>query len=143
MVNVITRPTKVTASLPAAGQGAVLAQSGAGAKLANLASDEGFTPLEFMDAALSGCLVLSVRIAARKLGWLDRLKTVNVEVTHHKAHDMPSRVEAFDCAFQIDGDFSAAERDELIARAHDLCTVGNTFEQGAVVRDVPFAGMAR
>ena len=140
MVNVVTRPTTVCASLPKHGPGSVLAQSGAGAKLANLASDEGFTPLELMDAALAGCLVLSVRIAARKLGWLDRLDAVNVKVTHEKAHDMPSRVAAFDSAFEIDGDFSAAEHDELIAEAHRLCTVGNTFERGAVVRDIAAEG---
>lgn len=136
MVNVVARPTTVTATLPGTGQGSVLARSGAREKLANLASDEGFTPLEFLDAALSGCLVLSVRIAARKRGWLDRLETVNVEVTHKKAHDLPSRVAAFDCIFQIDGEFSAAERDELIEEAHRICTVGNTFEHGAIVRDV-------
>lgn len=143
MVNVVTRPTTVTAILPNTAQGSVLARSGAGAKLANLASDEGFTPLEFLDAALSGCLVLSVRIAARKLGWLDRLETVNVAVTHEKAHDLPSRIAAFDCAFQIDGDFSAAERDELIAEAHRICTVGNTFEHGAIVRDVALSVAAQ
>ncbi|MGV8830600.1 MAG: OsmC family protein [Devosia sp.] len=136
MVSIVARPTTVSASLPASGQGAVSAHSGAGTKLANLASDEGFTPLEFLDAALSGCLVLSVRIAARKLGWLDRLGNVNVEVTHKKAQDQPSRIAAFDCAFQIDGDFSAAERETLIADAHDICTVGNTFAAGAIVRDI-------
>ena len=137
MVTLATRPTSVTATLPKTGQGSVLAKSGTGAQLANLASDAGFTPLEFMDAALSGCLVLSVRIAARKFGWVDRLETVEVEVHHEKAHELPSRVAAFDCSFQIAGDFSEKERDELIAEAHRICTVGNTFEHGAIVRDVP------
>lgn len=136
MVTLVTRPTAVVATLPKAEQGSVLAKSGAGAQLANLASDAGFTPLEFMDAALSGCLVLSVRIAARKFGWVHRLEIVEVEVHHEKAHDLPSRVAAFDCSFQIEGDFSAEERAELIAEAHRICTVGNTFEHGATVRDV-------
>ena len=136
MVTLATRPTAVTATLPRAEQGSVLARSGAGAQLANLASDSGFTPLEFMDAALSGCLVLSVRIAARKLGWLDRLGAVEVEVHHEKAHDLPSRVAAFDCSFQIAGEFSDDERGQLIAEAHRICTVGNTFEHGAIVRDI-------
>jgi uncharacterized OsmC-like protein len=136
MVNVATRPTAVTATLPKAEQGSVLAKSGTAAQLANLASDAGFTPLEFLDAALSGCLVLSVRIAARKFGWLEKLETVNVEVHHEKATDLPSRVAAFDCSFQIAGDFSTDERDALIAEAHRICTVGNTFAHGAIVRDV-------
>jgi uncharacterized OsmC-like protein len=136
MVTIKTRPTTVSATLPHDGQGSVLAQSGTGALLANLANDEGFTPLEFMDAALSGCLVLSVRIAARKFGWLDRLEKVDVSVTHEKAHDEPSRVAAFDCVFSISGSFTESEREALIAEAHRICTVGNTFEHGAIIRDV-------
>jgi len=139
MPNIVTRPTTVGATLDHAGHGSVLAKAGAAAKLANLASDEGFTPLEFMDAALAGCLVLSVRIAARKLGLLDRLVKVDVEVTHEKAHELPSRVASFTTAFDIVGDFSADERKALIAEAHAICTVGNTFEHGATIRDVEWA----
>jgi uncharacterized OsmC-like protein len=142
MVNITARPTTVGATITQLGQGSVRAQSGAGAKLANLATEEGFTPLEFMDAALAGCLVISVRMAARSKGWLDRLGAVNVEVTHEKAPDKPSRVAAFACAFTIDGDFSSAEREQLIAEAHRICTVGNTFEHGAIIRDVEPAGTA-
>lgn len=142
MANIVIRPTSVGATLDHAGHGSVQAKSGAVAKLANLASDEGFTPLEFMDAALAGCLVLSVRIAARKLGWLERLVKVDVEVSHEKAAEPPSRVAAFSSSFVIDGDFSPAERQQLIADAHALCTVGNTFEHGAMVHDVAPAGTA-
>ena len=136
MPNIIARPTTVGATLDHAGHGNVQAKSGAAARLANLASDEGFTPLEFMDAALAGCLVLSVRIAARKLGLLDRLIKVDVEATHEKAHDLPSRVAAFTTSFVIEGNFTAEERQALIAEAHAICTVGNTFEHGATIRDV-------
>lgn len=140
MVNIATRPTSVSATLDQAGHGSVQAKSGAAARLANMASDEGFTPLEFMDAALAGCLVLSLRIAARKLGWLDRLVKVDVDVTHEKAPEAPSRVASFATSFVIEGDFSPAERQQLIEDAHALCTVGNTFEHGAVIRDVEPAG---
>jgi uncharacterized OsmC-like protein len=139
MVTISARPTTVGATLPQDGQGEVVARSGARARLANLASEEGFTPLEFLDAALSGCLVLSVRIAARKFGWLERLVRVDVDVTHEKAPEAPSRVATFLCAFDIEGDFSPDERAELIAEAHRICTVGNTFEHGAVIRDVESA----
>jgi uncharacterized OsmC-like protein len=141
MPHIVTRPTTVSATLDHAGHGSVTAKSGAAAKLANLASDEGFTPLEFMDAALAGCLVLSVRIAARKLGLLDRLVNVDVEVTHEKAPELPSRVASFATAFDIEGDFSDEERQPLIAEAHAICTVGNTFEHGATIRDVEPAGV--
>ena len=136
VAHVTTRPVSVSATLGGAGPGSVRAQSGASAALAGLASEAGFTPLELLDAALSGCLVLSVRIAARKQGWGDRLKRVDVVVAHEKAHEGPSRVAGFDCRFDIAGDFSEAERQLLIKEAHAICTVGNTFEHGAVVRDL-------
>ncbi|WP_375449447.1 OsmC family protein [uncultured Devosia sp.] len=136
MPNIVARPTTVDATLDHAGQGSVQARSGAAARLANLASDEGFTPLEFMDAALAGCLVLSVRIAARKLGMLDRLVKVDVSVTHEKAAEPPSRVASFTTAFMIEGEFSREERQALIAEAHAICTVGNTFKHGASISDV-------
>lgn len=143
VAHVTARPTSVAATLGGTGQGSVTAYSGASAVLAGLASESGFTPLEFLDAALSGCLVLSVRIAARKHGWGERLRRVDVVVTHEKAPDEPSRVAAFNSAFDIDGDFSDEERATLIADAHEICTVGNTFERGAVIRDVPFEAAPR
>ncbi|HVW94244.1 MAG TPA: OsmC family protein [Devosia sp.] len=136
VAHITPRPTTVSATLAGTGQGSVTAQSGASAVLAGLAAEPGFTPLEFLDAALSGCLVLSVRIAARKHGWGERLVRVDAVVTHEKAPDEPSRVAAFNCSFDIVGDFSEEERATLIAEAHELCTVGNTFERGAVIRDV-------
>lgn len=139
MVTITARPTTVDASLGPQGPGDIAARSGAVAKLANLAADEGFTPLEFMDAALSGCLVLSVRIAARKAGWQDRLEKVDAAVTHEKAKDEPSRVAKFLCKIDIAGDFTADEKAFLIAEAHRICTVGNTFEHGAVIEDVEIA----
>jgi uncharacterized OsmC-like protein len=140
MVNIIARPTTVGATIAQDGHGSVQAKSGAMAKLANLASDEGFTPVEFMDAALAGCLVISIRMAARTMGWADRLVSVDVDVTHEKAPDKPSRVAAFACEYKIDGDFTPAERFQLIAEAHRICTVGNTLEHGAVIRDIAPAG---
>ena len=136
MVNSTTRPTTVSAHLDAAGKGEVEAHSGARLALAALARDEGMTPLELMDAALAGCLVLSLRIGARKFGWHDRLKGVSVDVTHTKAEDAPSRVSGFACDFRIEGDFTAEERQQLIDEAHAVCTVGNTLERGASITDV-------
>lgn len=142
VAHVTARPVTASATLAGHGQGSVAAASGASALLAGLASEPGFTPLEFLDAALSGCLVLSVRIAARKHGWGDRLERVDVTVSHEKAPDLPSRVAAFTCSFDIAGDFTEEERATLIAEAHEICTVGNTFEHGAVIRDLAAAASA-
>ncbi|WP_404403483.1 OsmC family protein [Pelagibacterium halotolerans] len=136
MVKIVTRSTTVGASLPGRGQGAVKARSGAELTIAGGASESGMTPVEMLDAALAGCLVLSVRIAARKRGWQDRLVSVDVDVQHEKAADGPSRVTKFRSAFRIEGDFDESERKALIAEAHDLCTVGNTLERGTQIVDV-------
>lgn len=111
--------------------------AGASLDLAGFASEGGMTPLELMDAALAGCLVLSVRIAAGTFGWRERLVSVKVDVGHEKAPDTPSRIASFDCAFAIEGDFSAKEREALIAEAHRICTVGNTLEGSVHIHDVP------
>jgi uncharacterized OsmC-like protein len=134
-INVVARPIGVASDFVTGGQGSIEARSGTAVKLANMASEEGLTPLELMDAALAGCLVLSVRIAARKSGLMDRLTNVHVEVKHAKAPEGPSRVASFTTAFRIDGDLTEDERTALIAEAHALCTVGNTFEHGAVIED--------
>lgn len=136
MVSITTRPTTVSAQIDGKGKGEVAAKSGATLPLASMVRDEGMTPLELMDAALAGCLVLSARIAARKFGWADRLKAVSVDVTHTKADDEPSRVAKFACVFSITGDFTDAERQQLIAESHAVCTVGNTLETGAEIVDV-------
>ena len=136
MVAITARPTTVSAHLGKEGQGEVEARSGARVALAAMARDEGMTPLELMDAALAGCLVLSARIAARKFGWQDRLEGVSVEVTHTKGEGAPSRIGRFTCDFEISGDFTEEERRQLIAESHAVCTVGNTIERGAVVVDV-------
>ena len=135
MVNIATRPLTVSAQIDNEGQGEVKAQSGARMALAARVRDEGMTPLELMDAALAGCLVLSARIAAKKFGWHDRLKSVSVDVTHTKGEGEPSRVAQFSCDFEIRGDFTQEERLQLIAESHAVCTVGNTLERGASIVD--------
>jgi len=74
VAQVKARPVSVSATLGGVGTGSVTAGAGATTELAGLAGDPGFTPVELMDAALAGCLVLSIRIAARKRGWGDRVK---------------------------------------------------------------------
>lgn len=136
MVTITTRPTTVSARLDNEGESVVEAKSGARMALAALARDEGMTPLELMDAALAGCLVLSARIAVRKFGWQERFRGVSVDVTHTKGEGEPSRVARFDCQFTIEGDFSKAEREQIIAEAHAVCTVGNTLTRGADIVDI-------
>jgi len=135
VANIKTRAVGVSAALDATGPGTITARSGGSSALASLVSDPGFTPVELMDAALAGCLVLSVRIAARRRDWAERLQHVDASVRHDKAQEGRSRIGTFTCNIEIKGDFSAEERALLIADAHEICTVGNTIEQGAIIRD--------
>jgi len=137
MVNIVKRSNVVSAFLPGQGQGSVTARSSnASVDLANGVRESGMTPLELMDAALAGCLVLSARIAARSFGWHERLNSVTVDVRHEKAPDQPSRIAKFDCVFSIEGDFSEEERQKLIDEAHRICTVGNTLMSDVEIHDV-------
>lgn len=129
------RPIGVVASIDHAGVGTFAAHSGTDAKLAYSPSMEGLTPLELLDASLAGCLVISLRMAARTLGLADRLGDVRVEVKGEKAPDQPSRIARQVCRFEIGGDFSADERAALIAGAHAVCTIGHTLESGVTIVD--------
>ncbi len=135
MATIRQRPTGVLASLGPNGRREVAAASGARAPLAGSPSMEGFNPLELMDAALAGCLALSLRIAARTLGLSERLGAVAVEVRGTKAAETPSRIERQVCRFSLGGELSAEERAALIAEAHRICTIGNSLTRGIVIED--------
>lgn len=92
------------------------------------ASEAGFNPIDLLYASLSACLAISARVAAGKLGVLDRLTNVAVEVTGEKAEDEPSRIARFEIDIRIAGDFDEATRREIARMAEaDLCTVSNTI----------------
>lgn len=129
------RPQGVTSRIDAQGTGAIEGLSGGSATLSVTQTEAGFTPLELLDGALAGCLAISIRHAAKQRGWLDRLGDVAVTVSHEKASDAPSRVAGFTASYSFSAEISEAEQQVLIAEAHRLCTVGNTFAHGAVVKD--------
>lgn len=135
MTNIRTRPTAVTAVIEAGGGTLLQAEFGASAKLAISPSMEGFNPLELLNASLAACLVISVKIAARKMELTDRLGDVRVEVTGTKAEEGPSRVARQTCRFHIGGDLTKAEWQALQQEAHALCTVGHTLEHGVEIAD--------
>lgn len=127
MITVHTRPVGVVAAIDAEGKGELSAASGAVAPLAYSPSMAGLNPLELLDASLAGCLAISVRLAARKLGLTDRLGAVRVEVVGSKAATSPSRIARQVCRFDIEGDLTQDERLALQAEAHALCTIGHTL----------------
>ncbi len=135
MATIRQRPTGVTASVGTNGRGEIAAASGAQVTLAGSPSMEGFNPLELMDAALAGCLALSLRIAARSLGLSERIGAVSVEVRGEKAEEKPTRIARQVCRFAIAGDITDEERAALVAEAHRICTVGNSYGRAVVIED--------
>jgi len=130
-----TRPVGATASIAADGHAVVAAASGGEVALAYRPSMAGLTPLEMLDAALAGCLAISLKVAATRAGLAERLGEVRVEVIGAKAEEGPSRVARQTCRFTFGGDLTAEERARLIADAHALCTVGHSFEAGIDIVD--------
>jgi uncharacterized OsmC-like protein len=127
-VKIKTRPIGATAVLGRNGHPMVTSETGGEVTIVTSASEPGFNPLDLMFSALAGCLVLSARIAASKLGVLDRLERVTAHVTGEKAHDGPSRITRFIVKLSIEGTFDGEEKARIAHMAEDICTVSNTLK---------------
>jgi uncharacterized OsmC-like protein len=123
-----TRPTGVTATLRPGETPHLTSVTGGELDIVTAPSQAGFNPLDLLYASLSGCLVLSARMAATQLGVADKLGTITAEVSGEKAPDGPSRVAQFKIVFTIEGDIDDETRHAIIAAAEDeICTVSNTI----------------
>ncbi len=126
-----TRPAGAEASLARAGRVALTTETGGLMPVTTHVSEAGFSPLDLLHSALAACLALSARVAASRLGVLDRLEHVRVHVTGDKAEEGPSRIDRFRVRFEIEGDLDPATRDAIIAAAEgEICTVSNTLRGG-------------
>jgi len=127
-LKVKARPIGATAMLGRLGHPQVTSDTNGSVDVVTGASEVGFNPLDLMFSSLAACLVLSARIAASKLGILDRFRHVDVHVTGEKAHESPSRITHFIIDMKIEGDFSPEEKAEIAHMAEDICTVSNTLK---------------
>src|SRR6478735_1862094 len=76
-LKVKARPIGATAVLGRLGHPQVTSETKGSVDVVTGASEVGFNPLDLMFSSLAACLVLSARIAASKLGMLDRFREVN------------------------------------------------------------------
>ncbi|KAB1086851.1 OsmC family protein [Neorhizobium galegae] len=127
-LKVKTRPIGATAILGRLGHPQVTSETNGHVDVVTGASEPGFNPLDLMFSSLAACLVLSGRIAASKLGILDRLSEVKVHVTGEKAHEGPSRITKFIVDFRIEGDFDDEQKKQIAHMAEEICTVSNTLK---------------
>jgi uncharacterized OsmC-like protein len=127
-VGIRTRPTGAKAKIGRSGRAHVVSVTGGEIEIVTALSEPGFNPLDLLYSSLAACVVLSARIAAGKLGVLDRLDEVEVDVSGDKAPDEPSRVERLHIAVAIRGDFDEATREALLHEAETICTISNTLK---------------
>jgi len=124
-----TRPVGASATMGRTGFPHITSATGGTIEIVTGVSQAGFNPLDLLYASLSACLAMSARIAASRLGVLDKLVEVTAEVTGEKAAVEPSRVEKFSIHFRIVGDFDDATRHAIARAAEDeICTVSNTIQ---------------
>ncbi|MGE7369406.1 OsmC family protein [Neorhizobium sp. NPDC001467] len=133
-VKVKARAVGATARVGRHGHPRIVSETGGQLDVVTGASAPGFNPLDLLYSSLAACLVLSARIAASRLGILDKLEDVCVHVTGHKSSGEPARVEVFEATFELLGDFDAQERAEITHMAEEICTVSNTLLTKPVIR---------
>ncbi|MFB9950771.1 OsmC family protein [Rhizobium puerariae] len=127
-IKVKARQTGATAVLGRTGHPWVTSETDGRIDVVTGASEPGFNPLDLMFSSLAACLVLSGRIAASRLGILDRLAEVRAHVRGEKAHDGPSRVTRFIVDLKVEGDLTADQKAEIVHMAEEICTVSNTLK---------------
>ncbi|AYD01329.1 OsmC family protein [Neorhizobium sp. NCHU2750] len=127
-VKIKTRPIGATARLTRNGHPSVTSRTGGQVGVVTGASEEGFNPLDLMFSSLSACLALSARIAASRLGLLDRFVSVTADVTGEKSHEEPFRIERFIVSITVEGEMSDDESHAIVEMAEEICTVSNTLK---------------
>ena len=130
-VRVKKRETGATATLGRNGHPQIETPTGGALAVVTAASEPGFNPLDLLYSSLAACLVLSARIAASRLGVLDRFESVEARVTGEKSEGEPARITHFHMRLKITGDFDAETREAIAHQAEDICTVSNTLRGDA------------
>ncbi|MBN7805186.1 OsmC family protein [Agrobacterium rosae] len=130
-IRVKKRETGATATLGRNGHPQIATPTGGQLAVVTAASEPGFNPLDLLYSSLAACLVLSARIAASRLGVLDRFESVEARVTGEKSEGEPARITHFDMRLKITGDFDAETKQAIAHMAEDICTVSNTLRGDA------------
>ncbi|WP_022711904.1 OsmC family protein, partial [Pseudochrobactrum sp. AO18b] len=108
-----TRETGAVATLQGQEKPLIRSLTGGELTLENTVSGAGFNAIDLLYASLSACLVMSARIAARKLGLIERISSYEVKVSGEKTEHEPYRITRFNVQFLIAGELSDDERHEL------------------------------
>lgn len=102
-------------------------------------TNKGMSPYGLLAAGLGACTSMTIRMYARRKGWL--LDHVAVEVSHDKVHAQDAggtgsiSVDTFRRTIRLKGELSDDQRERLMEIA-DKCPVHRTLEKGAKVETV-------
>lgn len=125
------RPVGARAKVGRLGRPMMSTVTGGALEVVTGVSEPGFNPIDLLYSSLAACLALSARIAAGRLGMLDRFEGVAVDVSGEKSADEPYRILRFDIRIEIAGNFDEATRAAIAHMAEDICTVSNTLKGNA------------
>lgn len=126
-IRIKKRNVGATAHLGRNGHPRIETPTGGTLPVVTAASDPGFNPLDLLFSSLAACLVLSARIAASRMGVLERFKAVEASVTGEKSEGEPAHISRFDMKLKIEGDFDDEVRQAIAHEAERICTVSNTL----------------
>lgn len=130
-VNVKVRDIGATATIERLGHPSVTSNTGGHFDIVTGAAVPGFNPLDLMFASLASCIAISCRIAASRLGLLDRLVEARAAVTGEKSIEEPYRLTLFTIDLSITGEFVDEEKAAIADMAEHICTVSNTLKGSA------------
>ncbi|WP_288425660.1 OsmC family protein [uncultured Agrobacterium sp.] len=133
-IRVKKRDVGATARLGRNGHPQLETPTGGSLSVVTAASEPGFNPLDLLFSSLAACLVLSARIAASRMGVLDRFASVEAKVTGDKSEGEPARILRFYMTLKISGDFDEATKQAIAHQAEEICTVSNTLRGDAEFR---------
>lgn len=87
-----------------------------------------FGPHELLEAALATCMVMTVRMMARRESWPLRAATAKVSLDRSQPGEA-----RYDCELDVVGELTAEQRDRLLAAASE-CPVGQTLGRRPILR---------
>ncbi len=133
-IRVKKRDVGATATLGRNGHPQLETPTGGMLPVVTAASEPGFNPIDLLFSSLAACLVLSARIAASRMGVLDRFTAVEAKVTGEKSEGEPARILRFHMSLTIHGDYDEATKQAIAHQAEEICTVSNTLRGDAEFR---------
>ena len=125
------RPVGARAAVGRLGRPAISTVTGGKLDVVTGVAEPGFNPIDLLYSSLAACLALSARIAASRLGLLERFNGVVVEVAGEKSAEEPYSIVRFDIGIAVSGDFDENSRNAIAHLAEDICTVSNTLKGDA------------